>query len=128
LRVKLARLDEWNLRRRQIASDYLQTLERVPNLILPHVPAWADPVWHLFKVRHPQRDLLQKHLAANGVGTIIHYPLPPHLQKAYAELGYTRGAFPISEKLADEVLSLPMSAHQSAEETSYVVEQLSTFR
>ena len=128
LRVKLARLDEWNLRRRQIASDYLAALEGVANLILPHVPAWADPVWHLFMVRHPQRDLLQKHLTANGVGTIIHYPVPPHLQKAYAELGYTRGAFPISEKLADEVLSLPMSAHQSAEETSYVVEQLSTFR
>jgi dTDP-4-amino-4,6-dideoxygalactose transaminase len=128
LRVKLARLDEWNLGRRQIASDYLQALEGVPNLILPHVPAWADPVWHLFMVRHPQRDLLQKHLTANGVSTIIHYPLPPHLQKAYAESGYTRGAFPISEQLADEVLSLPMSAHQSADETSYVAEQLSSFR
>jgi dTDP-4-amino-4,6-dideoxygalactose transaminase len=92
------------------------------------VPDWADPVWHLFMVRHSQRDLLQKHLSANGVGTIIHYPLPPHLQKAYAEFGYTRGAFPISEKLADEVLSLPMSAHQSAEETSYVVQQLSNFK
>jgi dTDP-4-amino-4,6-dideoxygalactose transaminase len=78
-------------------------------------------------VRHPRRDLLQKHLTANGVGTIIHYPLPPHLQTAYAELGYLRGRFPISEKLADEVLSLPMSAYQSAAETSYVVEQLSTF-
>jgi dTDP-4-amino-4,6-dideoxygalactose transaminase len=128
LRVKLARLDEWNSRRQQIAKDYLQALEEVPNLTLPNVPAWADPVWHLFMVRHPQRDLLQKHLTANGVGTIIHYPLPPHLQKAYAELVYRRGSFPISEKLADEVLSLPMSAHQSAEETSYVVEQLSNFR
>ena len=128
LRVKLARLDEWNSHRQQIAKDYLQALEGVANLTLPHVPAWADPVWHLFMVRHPQRDLLQKHLTANGVGTIIHYPLPPHLQKAYAEFGYTRGAFPISEKLADEVLSLPMSAHQTAEETDYVVEQLSSFR
>jgi len=128
LRVKLARLDEWNSHRQQIAKDYLQALEGVANLTLPHVPAWADPVWHLFMVRHPQRDLLQKHLTGNGVGTIIHYPLPPHLQKAYAEFGYTRGAFPISEKLADEVLSLPMSAHQTAEETDYVVEQLSSFR
>jgi dTDP-4-amino-4,6-dideoxygalactose transaminase len=128
LRVKLARLDEWNVQRKQIAKDYLQALAGVSNLTLPHVPDWADPVWHLFMVRHPQRDLLQKHLTANGVGTIIHYPLPPHLQKAYAELGYQRGSFPISEKLADEVLSLPMSAHQSAAETSYVVEQLSTFR
>jgi dTDP-4-amino-4,6-dideoxygalactose transaminase len=61
------------------------------------------------------------------VGTIIHYPVPPHLQKAYAELGYTRGAFPISETLADEVLSLPMSAHQTSEQTDYVAQQLSTF-
>jgi dTDP-4-amino-4,6-dideoxygalactose transaminase len=128
LRVKLARLDDWNLRRRQVARNYLEQLEGVANLSLPHVPDWADPVWHLFMVQHPQRDLLQKHLTANGVGTIIHYPLPPHLQKAYAELGYRRGSFPISERLADEVLSLPMSAHQSAEETNYVVEQLSTFR
>jgi len=127
LRVKLARLDEWNDRRKQIAKDYLSALEGLTNLTLPHVPDWADPVWHLFMVRDPQRDLLQKHLTASGVGTIIHYPVPPHLQKAYVELGYTRGAFPISEKLADEVLSLPMSAHQTPEETSYVVQQLSSF-
>jgi dTDP-4-amino-4,6-dideoxygalactose transaminase len=128
LRVKLARLDEWNNRRKQIAKQYLEALEGVADLTLPQVPEWADPVWHLFMVRHPHRDLLQKHLTANGVGTIIHYPLPPHLQKAYAELGYSRGAFPIAEKLADEVLSLPMSAHQTSEETSYVAEQLATFQ
>ena len=125
LRVKLARLDEWNKHRKQIAKDYLQALKGVAKLTLPHVADWADPVWHLFMVRHPQRDSLQKHLTANGVGTIIHYPLPPHLQKAYAELGYPRGAFPISEKLANEVLSLPMSAHQTPEETSYVVQKVS---
>jgi dTDP-4-amino-4,6-dideoxygalactose transaminase len=128
LRVKLARLDEWNDHRKQIAKDYLEGLAGIANLTLPHVPEWADPVWHLFMVRHPQRDLLQKHLAAKGVGTIIHYPLPPHLQKAYAELGHTRGAFPISERLADEVLSLPMSAHQTRDETSYVIEQLANFK
>jgi dTDP-4-amino-4,6-dideoxygalactose transaminase len=127
LRVKLARLDQWNERRKQVARDYLQALKEVENLTLPRVPDWADPVWHLFMVRHPQRDLLQKHLNKNGVDTIIHYPVPPHLQKAYAELGYERGRFPISEKLADEVLSLPISAHLAAEETSYVVQQLSTF-
>jgi dTDP-4-amino-4,6-dideoxygalactose transaminase len=128
LRVKLARLDQWNDRRKQIAKDYLQALNGVPNLTPPFVPEWADPVWHLFMVRHPHRDLLQKHLTENGVGTIIHYPVPPHLQRAYAELGYTRGQFPISETLADEVLSLPMSAHLSPRETSYVVQQLSTFK
>jgi dTDP-4-amino-4,6-dideoxygalactose transaminase len=128
LRVKLARLDRWNDRRKQIAKDYLQALEGVAHLTLPLVPDWAEPVWHLFMVRHPQRDLLQKHLTENGVGTIIHYPVPPHLQKAYAESGYARGSFPISEQLANDVLSLPMSAHQTSEETGYVVEQLSTFK
>lgn len=131
LRVKLVRLDQWNERRRQTAAEYLQALKGITgitDLTLPHVPDWADPVWHLFMVRHPQRDILQKHLTTNGVGTIIHYPVPPHLQKAYTELGYTQGRFPISEKLAEQVLSLPMSAHQSAAETSYVVEQLSSFR
>ena len=128
LRVKLGRLEEWNERRKQLAEDYLKALKGVENVTLPHVPDWADPVWHLFMVRHPRRDLLQKHLQENGVGTIIHYPVPPHLQKAYAELGYTRGDFPISQKLADELLSLPMSAHQSTAETNYVVKQLSTFK
>ncbi len=127
LRVKLTRLDDWNNHRKQIAQQYLDALEGVADLTLPYVPDWADPVWHLFMVRHPQRDLLQKHLTANEVGTIIHYPVPPHLQKAYDDLGYTRGAFPISEKLADEVLSLPMSAHQTTAETEYVIEQLSGF-
>src|SRR5437016_7308438 len=128
LRIKLAKLDEWNERRKTIAGEYMQMLEGVCDLTLPRVADWADPVWHLFVVRHPERNLLQEHLTANSVGTLIHYPLPPHLQAAYAELGYTRGRFPISEKLADEVLSLPMSAHQTREETSYVVQQLLRFR
>jgi dTDP-4-amino-4,6-dideoxygalactose transaminase len=128
LRVKLARLDDWNNHRKQIATEYLQSLEGLGDITLPYVSEWADPVWHLFMVRHPQRDLLQKHLTANGVDTIIHYPVPPHLQKAYADLGYTSGAFPISEKLASEVLSLPMSAHQTTAQAAYVVAQLNTFR
>jgi dTDP-4-amino-4,6-dideoxygalactose transaminase len=127
LRVKLARLDDWNSHRKQIAAEYLQSLEGPGDIILPYVSEWADPVWHLFMVRHPQRDLLQKHLTANGVDTIIHYPVPPHLQKAYADLGYVSGAFPISEKLANEVLSLPISAHQTTVETEYVVKQLDSF-
>jgi dTDP-4-amino-4,6-dideoxygalactose transaminase len=127
LRVKLTRLDDWNNHRKQIAKQYLEALKGVADLTLPYVPDWADPVWHLFMVRHPQRDLLQKHLTAGEVGTIIHYPVPPHLQNAYADLGYTRGAFPISERLADEVLSLPMSAHQTTAETEYVIEKISSF-
>jgi len=128
LRIKLPNLDEWNDRRKRIAEEYLQMLEGSCDLTLPYVPIWADPVWHLFVVRHPKRDLLQEYLNQNGVGTLIHYPLPPHLQAAYAELDYEHGQFPISEKMADEVLSLPMSSHLSTLELRHVVHQLSTFK
>jgi len=79
LRVKLRRLDEWNQRRAKQAAAYLNGLRGVPNLILPETPGWAEPVWHLFVVRHPHRDRLQQHLRAAGIDTIIHYPIPPHL-------------------------------------------------
>jgi dTDP-4-amino-4,6-dideoxygalactose transaminase len=128
LRIKLAKLDEWNERRKRIAEEYLQMLEGSCDLTLPYVPDWADPVWHLFVVRHPMRGLLQEYLNQNGVGTLIHYPLTPHLQAAYAELGYESGQFPMSEKMADEVLSLPMSSHLSELEIRHVVQQLSTFK
>jgi dTDP-4-amino-4,6-dideoxygalactose transaminase len=128
LRVKLRRLDEWNERRKKLASHYLQTLEGVPDLVLPSVAADTDPVWHLFVVRHPLRDQLQQHLNSNGVGTIIHYPRPPHLQRAYRELNLKAASFPISEKLANEIISLPMGPHVSAEAADYVVSQISSFR
>src|SRR5437588_6435994 len=102
LRIKLAKLDEWNERRKKIAKEYLQMLEGSCDLNLPYVPDWADPVWHQFVVRHPKRDSLQAHLSENGVGTLIHYPLPPHLQSAYAELRYQPRPVPISRNLADE--------------------------
>lgn len=127
LRVKLKRLDEWNERRRRLAEFYTQTLEGVPDLKLPRVPAWADPAWHLYVVRHRERARLQAHLAAAGIGTIIHYPCPPHLQAAYRELNYRRGAFPVAEQMANEVLSLPMGPHLSEAEAHYVVEQLAAF-
>jgi dTDP-4-amino-4,6-dideoxygalactose transaminase len=111
LRVKLPKLDEWNDRRRAVAKKYLQHLAAVPVLILPGVPDWAEPVWHLFVVRHPQRDALQKKLGEAGIGTLIHYPIPPHRQPAYADFGHGKGDFPISERIAREVLSLPMGPH-----------------
>lgn len=111
LRVKLPILDEWNDRRKKIADGYLKHLAAVPGLILPSVPDWAEPVWHLFVVRHPQRDGLQNTLAETGIGTLIHYPIPPHRQPVYANLSYKEGDFPLSERLAREVLSLPMGPH-----------------
>ena len=111
LRVKLPRLDEWNDRRRQFAMYYKQALSAQTQLVLPFVPEWAEPVWHLFIIRCGQRDALQKKLAEARVGTMIHYPIPPHLQLAYAGLHYNVGDFPLSERLAKEVLSLPMGSH-----------------
>jgi dTDP-4-amino-4,6-dideoxygalactose transaminase len=115
LRVKLTRLDEWNERRRQVAAQYLQGLSGQRELVLPYVPQWAEPVWHLFVVRHPRRDALQKDLNEAGVGTMIHYPIPPHLQRAYADMGWNEGDFPLSERMAKEVLSLPIGPHLSVE-------------
>ena len=107
LRVKLKVLDEWNARRARIAARYTAALTDT-GLTLPHVPAWAGPIWHLYVVQHPQRDLLQKALAEAGIGTLIHYPIPPHLQQAYAGAGFAAGQFPIAERMANQLLSLPM--------------------
>lgn len=114
LRVKLRVLDAWNARRRGIAQRYLEGLAG-SGLVLPRVPEWAEPVWHLFVVRHPERDALVQRLNEAGVGTLIHYPVPPHLQAAYAEMGLGVGAFPVAERMAGEVVSLPMGGQMAAE-------------
>lgn len=107
LRVKLKYLDEWTERRRVIAREYLDGLKDC-NLTLPHVPEWAAPVWHLFVIRTNAREEMQAHLANAKIGTLIHYPIPPHMQGAYAGLDFTADAFPIARQLANEVLSLPI--------------------
>lgn len=120
LRVKLRHLDADNQRRAVLAHRYLEEL-RGPGLVLPSVPAYATPVWHLFVVRHPQRDLLAQRLAAAGVGTVIHYPVPPHRQPAYAGLGLQEGALPVAEVIHREVLSLPMGPTQTPAQTQTVI-------
>ncbi len=122
LRVKLPKLDDWNQRRVKVARHYLESLSNVPGLILPFVPSWAEPVWHLFVVRHPRRDQLQKALTGAGVGTLIHYPIPPHLSGAYAGMGIPKGTFPLAEASADTVLSLPMGPHMTPEQMQHVCE------
>jgi dTDP-4-amino-4,6-dideoxygalactose transaminase len=107
LRIKLRHLDEWNARRTAIAARYTAELAGT-GLVLPEAPEWAEPVWHLYVVQHPERDGLQKALQEAGIGTQIHYPIPPHLQEAYREAGYAAGRFPIAESMANRVLSLPM--------------------
>lgn len=120
LRVKLTYLDEWNVRRRKVAQTYSSTLDKT-GLLLPEVPGWADPVWHLYVVRHPMRDLLQQRLTEAGIETLIHYPVPPHRQRAYADNGFGGNTFPVAEQMACELLSLPMGPHLSDRDIDYIV-------
>jgi dTDP-4-amino-4,6-dideoxygalactose transaminase len=107
LRVKLRLLDQANLARRDHAHLYTELLEK-SEASVPAVPAWAEPVWHLFVIRHQNRDALRRWLAEHGIATGIHYPIPIHLQEAYGDLGYRKGDFPMTECLSQQILSLPM--------------------
>ncbi len=120
LRVKLAHLDTWTARRRNMAQAYKAGLAG-QDLTLPHVPEWADPVWHLFVVRSTRRDALQAQMTTAGIGTLIHYPIPPHMQTAYAHLNFDPQDFPIAQKLADEVLSLPIGPHLTGSDMGRVI-------
>jgi dTDP-4-amino-4,6-dideoxygalactose transaminase len=120
LRVKLAYLDEWNARRSVLAAQYQQGLV-ASGLVLPTVPEWADPVWHLYVVRHLNRDGFQKQLESLGVSTLIHYPIPPHLQGAFAGMGYKKGDFPVSERIHNEIVSLPISPSLTVKDAEWVV-------
>ena len=124
LRIKLRRLDGWNARRREVAAAYLADLTNVTPLRVPATAEWAEHVWHLFVVRHPDRDELQKALATTGIQTLIHYPIPPHLSGAYASSWPNPDAFPIAAQLSREVLSLPMGPFLSQAATESVVEAM----
>ncbi|MGA3048227.1 MAG: DegT/DnrJ/EryC1/StrS family aminotransferase [Terracidiphilus sp.] len=126
LRIKLAHLDEWNARRREVARHYARSLDGIA-LVLPQQAAWAEHVFHLFVIRSPRRDSLMQHLKARGIGSIIHYPIAPHLQSAYADLGLHEGDLPLTEKLHREVLSLPIGPHLGAEETEAVIQAVRDF-
>jgi len=125
LRVKLARLDDWNVRRCELASRYTTELQDL-DLDLPAVSEGAEPVWHLYVVRSRQRDALRAHLEQRGISTLIHYPVPPHRQACYAE--FSGLGLPIAEGLANEVISLPMSPCMTGQEIALVVDGLRSFR
>ncbi|MDD3179439.1 MAG: DegT/DnrJ/EryC1/StrS family aminotransferase [Opitutaceae bacterium] len=127
LRVKLRHLETWNARRKILTEEYCSRLRGVGDLVLPSVPDWAEPVWHLFIVRTAHRDALRQHLASADIGTDVHYPTPPHLSEAYRSLGWRRGDFPIAEKLANEVLSLPLSPHHSRPQIEWVCQAIKGF-
>lgn len=126
LGVKLKHLGRWTARRRELAHRYHRWLKDTP-LILPREAEGCESVYHLYVVRHPRRDELKEYLAARGVGTAMHYPLPLHLQKCFGHLGYREGDFPVAEKAARECLSLPIYPEMTDEQQSYVAEQITEF-
>jgi dTDP-4-amino-4,6-dideoxygalactose transaminase len=122
LRVKLKKLDEWNQRRSEIAGEYLNELQAIPNLTLPVTLAGANSAWHLFVIRHPARARIQQALREKGIETMVHYPVPPHLSGAYRHT--ITSAFPVTERIADEVLSLPIGPHLAKSEVTFIIEKL----
>ncbi len=122
LRAKLARLDRWNEARRVAAERYHQLLTGLPTVWLPEVMAGNEHVWHLYTLRLDGRDRLLKRLHGHGVGAGVHYPVPIHLQGAFAELGHRRGDFPSTEQAADRLLSLPLHPHLTEDDQQRVAE------
>lgn len=120
LRAKLPRLDDWTTRRRAIAHAYSAGLGD-SGLLLPEVPEWAEPVWHLYVIRSGDRDRLQARLTEAGVGTLIHYPIPPHMQAAYRDLGLEPDDLPLATRLSEEVLSLPLGPQMTMSDTRAVI-------
>ena len=124
LRLKLGHLAEWNGQRREKAQVYRELLSKVHGLIFPFKPNWARAVYHLFVIRVKDRQQVQNHLTKVGIGTGIHYPIPLHLQKAYCSLGYDKGDFPLTERIAEEILSIPMYPQLSIVDQVTVVERV----
>jgi len=126
LSVKLRHLADWNQKRQEAARRYDKLLSSV-DVIKPYRPDWARAIYHLYVIRVRDREDLQKCLAEAKIGTAIHYPVPLHLQKAYAGLGYGAGDFPVTERVAPEIVSLPMFPQLGAEQQSRIVNEISTF-
>lgn len=127
LRVRLQHLDEMNREKAEIAAEYTARLHN-PKLILPRIPDDSTSVWHQYVIRCGERDRLISYLEEKGIGTIIHYPIPPHLSEAYACLGHGEGFLPITEEYAKTVLSIPMYNGMTREEQNYVIQALNAFK
>lgn len=120
LSMKLPFLQQWTEQRRSLAAMYLAQLADIEDVVLPECTEPERHVWHLFVIRTKQRDALAEYLGAQGIGWMIHYPLPPHLQEAYRALGYQRGDFPLAEQIADTCLSLPLFPGMSEQQVEQV--------
>lgn len=126
LRVKLIHLNKLNSEREDIALNYLKRIKN-PYIKLPQIKENCTSVWHLFVVETSYREELIEYLNKKNIGTIIHYPIPPHLSEAYGYLGYRKGDFPIAERKADTVLTLPLYNGMTEEEQDYVIETINSF-
>ena len=127
LSIKLKHLNKWNQEREQIARLYSEALNGVGDLILPDLANDASSVYHLFVIRTNQRDALQQYLTENNIGTLIHYPLPPHLQQAYQDMRFKKGDFPIAEQIAKTCLSLPIYPGLQKQEIDYIADRINMF-
>jgi dTDP-4-amino-4,6-dideoxygalactose transaminase/acetyltransferase-like isoleucine patch superfamily enzyme len=127
LRVKLKHLAAWNEQRRARAAYYHSVFADNQSVIFPHEPAWSKAVYHLYVIRTESREALMAHLKSSGIGTAIHYPIPLHLQKAYAHLPYREGDFPVAERVAAQIVSLPMFPQITGEQQVRVVDAISQF-
>jgi dTDP-4-amino-4,6-dideoxygalactose transaminase len=127
LSIKLKNLAKWNANRNHIAAKYMELLAGTTDLVLPTIANGATSVFHLFVIRTSKRDALQQYLQQQGIGTLIHYPVPPHLQKAYSELNGKPGDYPIAEEIANTCLSLPMFPGMTDEEITYVSSHIQQF-
>ena len=127
LSLKLKYLTQWNHERQFLANRYYNELSGIDGLQLPEVDILATHVYHLFVIKTTKRNGLQNFLAEHGIGTLIHYPIPPHLQEAYKELGFKRGDFPIAESIADECLSIPLFIGMNDNQQSYIIERIKAF-
>ena len=127
LRIKISKLNMWNSMRKAMAKYYLENITE-KNCILPYSEKWADSVWHLFVVRHPERDKLMHYLMSKGIEVLIHYPTPPHLQKAYQSKLSLFTPLPIAEEISKTALSLPIGPHLNNEDLRYICEVVNSFK
>ncbi len=127
LHAKLTRLSNWNSQRRDRAAEYNRLLEGNESLSLPYEPSWSRGVYHLYVVRTFNRDGMMEHLKNAGIGTGIHYPIPLHLQRAYASMNYRPGDFPVAELVASEIVSLPMFPHLRADQQATVAGEIQAY-
>ena len=127
LRVKMKHLNEENKIRQKNASSYLKEINNI-HIKLPEIEKFSQPVWHQFVLKSEHRDQLKRYLSKNEIDSIVHYPIPPHMQKAYSFLNFRIGDFPIAEKLANEALSIPIDPYLEEQEINYVIEKLNEFK